>query len=582
MGGTPPNDAESERVVTRPHASGPTKRASLTTAPQIKSPLLKRYLAGAILGLALTAAFPTIGLWPLAWVAPGMLVGAAIGAGPANTFRIGYVAGLVQWLSTLYWLLLIPVAWYPILGWLALGAYLALYPATWLWLVTQMAPVKFSRDSQGFTGGLRALARFAEIPVHNRVCWALAAAAAWVALEIVRTHLLTGFPWLPLGASQYKLVPLIQIASVTGVYGVSFLLVWCSVSILLAVGSAVRTNEHRLAWLGDVFLPGAVLLGLFIWGTSQLGTEPTTVRKIEVAMVQPSIPQTMIWDPRENAARFTKIIELSKAALAGDKPDLLIWPEAALPSFDETTYTAITNLVVTHRVWMIFGADEAEARADSATETHYDYFNSAILLSPSGQFIATYRKRHLVMFGEYIPLRRWLPFLGHFTPIQTGFTPGTQPVQFELDDLGANISALICFEDIFPGLARKSVRDDTDFLLNLTNNGWFRESAAQWQHAVSALFRAVENGLPIVRCSNNGLTCWVDAHGRIRRIFRDEAGTIYGNGILKVQVPLRRSGQLRAQTFYTRHGDMFAWGCFAVTIAIMLKKLLARKRQLDA
>lgn len=582
MVGTPPNDAESERAGTRPHPPRPTKRTGLTAALQIKSPLPKRYLTGAVLGLALTAAFPIIGLWPLAWVAPGMLVMAAIGAGPADTFRIGYIAGLAQWLSTLYWLLLIPVTWYPILGWLALGAYLALYPAVWLWFVTKTAPVKVKQDNHGFAGGLDALVTFAEIPLHNRVCWALAAAAAWVALEIIRTHLLTGFPWLPLGASQFKLVQLIQIASVTGVYGVSFLVVWCSVSILSALAGAIRTDRRRLAWLGDVFLPGAVLLGLFLWGSSRLVTGAPTVRKIEVAMVQPSIPQTMIWDARENAARFAKIIELSKTALAGDKPDLLIWPEAALPSFDETTYTAITNLVMTHRVWMIFGADEVEARHDTETETDYNYFNSAILLSPSGQFVASYRKRHLVMFGEYIPLRRWLPFLGHLTPIQVGFTPGTQPAQFELDDPGAKISALICFEDIFPGLARKSVHNDTDFLLNLTNNGWFRESAAQWQHAVTALFRAVENGLPLVRCSNNGLTCWVDAHGRIRQIFRDEVGTIYGSGILKLQVPLQRPGETRARTFYTRHGDLFGWGCVAITLAIIVKKLRGRRQQLDA
>ena len=125
--------------------------------------------------------------------------------------------------------------------------------------------------------------------------------------------------------------------------------------------------------------------------------------------------------------------------------------------------------------------------------------------------MARYIKRKLVIFGEYVPLADWLPFLKYLTPIQGGFTPGRRPVSFPLPGLRAKTSVLICFEDIFPHLVREHVDDDTDFLVNLTNNGWFGESAAQWQHAANAVFRAVENGLPLVRCANNGLTCWVDA-----------------------------------------------------------------------
>ena len=137
---------------------------------------------------------------------------------------------------------------------------------------------------------------------------------------------------------------------------------------------------------------------------------------------------------------------------------------------------------------------------------------------------------------------------------------------FDLTDLEVKTSVLICFEDTFPRLARESVEGDTDFLVNLTNNGWFGESAAQWQHAASARFRAVENGLPLLRCSNNGLTCWVDAQGRLRQIFQDKTGSVYGAGFVTAKIPLRPPGERRAPTFYHEHGDWFGWGCVILSI----------------
>ena len=138
-------------------------------------------------------------------------------------------------------------------------------------------------------------------------------------------------------------------------------------------------------------------------------------------------------------------------------------------------------------------------------------------------------------------------------------------------------SVLICFEDIFPHLAREAVEEDTDFLVNLTNNGWFGESAAQWQHATSALFRAVENGLPLLRCSNNGLTCWVDAQGRRRQIFRDGGGSVYGPGFMTAEIPLLAPGEKHPPTFYHQHGDWFGWACVAVAATTLVLRLWRRK-----
>jgi apolipoprotein N-acyltransferase len=221
-------------------------------------------------------------------------------------------------------------------------------------------------------------------------------------------------------------------------------------------------------------------------------------------------------------------------------------------------------LLASHPVWLIFSGDSAELLPSGQTAE----FNSSFLVSPGGMTEATYHKRRLVIFGEYIPLVNVLPFLKWLTPIGSGYTPGDRVVPFDLPSLGAKTSVLICFEDMFPHEAREHVQEDTDFLINLTNDGWFGEWAEQKQQAACALFRAVENGVPLVRCCNNGLTCWIDPQGRIREI-ENAGGSIYGPGFITPEIPLRVPGQ-RAQTIYNRYGDWFGWSCCAVSGAYLL------------
>jgi apolipoprotein N-acyltransferase len=149
-------------------------------------------------------------------------------------------------------------------------------------------------------------------------------------------------------------------------------------------------------------------------------------------------------------------------------------------------------------------------------------------------------------------------------------------VPFRVPELRVKFSVLICFEDVFPHGVREYVDEDTDFLLNLTNNGWFGESAAQWQHAASAVFRAVENGVPLVRCANNGLTCWVDPQGRLHEVYFPGTKDIYGPGVKLVQAPLL-AGRKRAPTFYWRHGDVFGWSCVGWCVLVVGRTFLRRK-----
>ena len=539
------------------------------------------YLLAIGAGLLLSCAFPKIGIAGCAWIAPALMIAAAQGKRGGDAFRVGYVAGLAHFLSSLYWLLLIPVAGFPILGWFSLSAFIALYPAVWVWLVAKWQVASGKCESWS-----------------RRTLWSLAGAAIWVALEMVRVRFLGGFPWNPLGASQYQLIPLIQIASVTGVYGISFLVVWVSLSLFSAGRMIFHRPASRFAWQMEIYLPLAAVAALFAFGFARMNEPDASGATLRITLVQPGVPQTLIWNPNENTNRFQQLLELSEHALT-NQTDLLIWPEAAVPEFNEASYAAITNLVHMHHIWLIFNADAVEWRPQAKNQDDFDVFNAAFLFDPEGHFKNVYHKQKLVVFGEYIPLVRWLPFIKWFTPITGSFASGDRPVPFELDfgvrrHVGAlesgdmsphskdgapnhvKTSTLICFEDMFPELAREYVEDDTDFLVNLTNDGWFGDSAEQWQHMACGVFRAVENGVPLVRCCNNGVTCWIDATGRVRDILKDQNGSVYGIGAMTIEVPLQKY----APTFYNRHGDRFGWGCFGFALVIFIYKILQRRKKL--
>jgi len=518
------------------------------------------YLTAIVAGLMLASAFPNFSIAGFAWVAPALILLAARGKIGADSLRIGYVAGLTFWLASLVWLLKMPVTGFPMLGWISLAAYLALYPAAWVWLVSY-----FKFHTSNWTG---------------RSLWTLMGAAAWVALEFLRGWLFSGFPWNYLGISQFKLIPLIQITQFTGVHGVSFLVVWFSLALFSAGQIVFAQPTRRFAWQAEIVLPMTAVVGCYVGGFFWMNREAPPETSLRVTTIQPSVPQTLIWSATEDTRRFAELLSLSQRALT-NKADLLLWPESAVPPMDDATYHAINQFVRSNQIWLVLNADDV-ALLPHAT----NYFNAAFLIGPDGHWRQSYHKRQLVIFGEYVPLANRLPFLKWFTPITGGWTPGDRAVQFEIRTaeadtsnpvitlIGTNETArpperrivktspLICFEDVFAKLGREAADDDTDFLINLTNDGWFGESSEQWQHAAAAVFRAVENNLPLIRCANNGVTCLIDSHGRVRQLFTDPAGNIHGRGTMTVEIPLAAS---RAPTYYHRHGDWFAWSCIGLT-----------------
>jgi apolipoprotein N-acyltransferase len=512
------------------------------------------YLVAAFAGLLLAAAFQKIGIAGFAWIAPALLIFSAHKKNSGDAFRAGYVGGISFWLASLYWLLLMPAPGYSILAWIALSAFLALFFAVWTWLLA---------------------GKIGEGNWARRNCWSLLGAAVWVALEMFRARIFSGFPWSFLGVSQFQLTPLIQIASITGVYGISFLVIWVSLSFFSAMRMILQKPNLRFAWQTEITLPLFVVAGIFACGEVKLRQQNPPASTLRVTLIQPSVPQTLIWDETENSNRFRELLALSQAALT-NKTDLLLWPESAVPELNDENYIAITNFIRAHHVWLIFNADDVLPKKYPTPNDKYDYFNAAFFFDPDGLCAGIYHKQNLVVFGEYIPLVRWLPFVKWFTPITGGYESGKFPVQFEMENLKVKTSPLICFEGTFPRVARKSVQSDTDFLVNLTNDGWFGDSAEQWQHMANSIFRCVENNVPLVRCCNNGVTCWIDASGRVREIFRDKTGSVYGAGAMTIDLPV----QNHAQTFYNRHGDWFGWMCVGIASVLLVIKIFPRRRQL--
>ncbi|MCU1377003.1 MAG: Apolipoprotein N-acyltransferase, partial [Actinomycetia bacterium] len=426
-------------------------------------------------------------------------------------------------LISLDWLLNIPFPKGAIAGWIALSVYAGIFPGVWCVL----------NGTAGEGGNWGQRQRFA-----------LMCALSWVGLELARSHLLGGFPVNLLGVSQYRNVPLIQISSITGVYGVSFLVVWFSASLLNVLRALKQERAYR-GLMGEIAIQLLVILGTSIWGMGRVRNAPAPDRFVKLSMVQPAIPQELIFEPGEGTNRFEQLLRLSEKALASDS-QCLIWPEAAMPPWSSENYKALTNFIALKKVSMVLGCDDAEPETIEG-KTQYKYYNAAFLFNEKGQHAGSYRKKRLVIFGEYVPMLKWLSFLRYLTPIESSYEAGEKSVSFPIPGSDARCSVLICFEDFFPHGGPEAVFPETDFLLNLTNDGWFKEGMMQWQHAINGLFRAVENGVPLVRSTNNGLTCWIDAYGRIREVFKDERGSVYGVGVFNVDLPIVSSVK-RAET----------------------------------
>jgi apolipoprotein N-acyltransferase len=451
-----------------------------------------------------------------------------------------FAAQAVAWTALLWWLR--HVTW---AGLFLLGPIIGVWVGGWYLAVWWTMP------------------RLADRPVLLRIVGLFGLAGGWVILEWLRTWFLGGFPWLPLAASQWQRTALLQIAAFTGAYGVSFILIFFNLGFATSAWKLYTSTERGLLRRSPEFSVALLVLG---FGTMLPMTEafnrgPFSRKLADVALVQPYIPQEVKWDP----ARGPSILDtLEKATLvaAVSEPDFILWPEATTPwavRGDARVREWIESLDVRARAPLVFGsiAIENRGRPDEA------WYNGVFVVAPDlGLQTAYYAKRHLVPFGEYVPLRPLLGWLSKFVPIGDDFSRGLAagPLLVPVRRGSLAIGPLICFEDIFPALARADVRNGADFLFVATNSAWYGEGGAAYQHAAHSVLRAVETRRPVLRCGNGGWSGWIDEFGVIRGVLTDDRGSIYYRGVKTL--PVKRDARwIGRPSFYVEHGDWFVAAC---------------------
>jgi apolipoprotein N-acyltransferase len=449
------------------------------------------------------------------------------------------------------------VAWTILLGWLhnvtwvglfLLGPFVGCWVGSWYLVAAWTMPRMLGRPT---------LTRFAAM---------IGLAGAWVLIEWTRTWLLGGFPWLPLAASQWTMVSMLQIAAYTGAYGISF--------VVVIVNLGFAAYAHRLFREGatglnkrsqEFFLSLFVVLACFSLHVQQtFNRAPFAKPFAKIAVVQPYIPQVEKWDPKMMGDIFL-VLEKQTMDAAAMRPDLILWPEASTPlamKGDAQARQWVEALVKRAGVPLLLGSIAVENR-DQPSEK---WFNATFLVTPEGGMRDDYyAKRQLVPFGEFIPLRPVLGWLTKFVPIGGDFARGKSPAPMLVPIRNESIvfGPLICYEDVYPDLARDSVLAGAGVLTVLTNNGWFGEGGAAYQHAAHSVLRAVENRRPVLRCGNGGWSGWIDEFGAIRNVAVDADDRIYFRGMRSFAVT-RDSRWIDQTTFYSDHGDWFVLVCFAL------------------
>ena len=462
-------------------------------------------------------------------------------SGTRKAFLLGLTAGLVYFTGTLYWMTLVMAVYGGLPMWIAatlngaLIAYLALFPALFA-VVMQRAVAAF---------GARALA---------------AAPLVWVATELGRTYLLTGFPWVLVGYSQAAVLPIAQLASLVGVYGVS--------ALVVAVSAAAANVV--VAEAGERLRPAMVVAGLLLivgaWGSRRAEAAEWTRagEPIRVGLVQGNVDQGQKWDPARATFIFTNYLDMTRQAVDRGA-QFVLWPESSTPFYfeearDRAEADRLRALARQARVTMLIGSDQIERGVPPK------YFNSAFLVRADGSTGGVYRKMHLVPFGEYVPFKRLLFFAAPLVEAVSDFSEGDRPVLLPVGE--HLVSTSICYEIVYPHLVRQFVTEGSELLATITNDAWFGRTSAPYQHFAQASMRAIEAGRYLVRSANTGISGIVDPYGRV----------VDRTPIYQPAVVVGEARFLRTTTLYTRIGDVFAYASVVAALALVL---LSRRRRVQ-
>jgi len=449
-----------------------------------------------------------------------------------------FVFGLISFLGGLWWLRHVTFG-----GYLCLAFCCAFYPVVWGLILIRY------RDKVSFT---------------------FLAPLAFTALEYIKTHLFTGLPWGLLGSTQFENVFLIQISAVTGVYGVSFLLVLVNAALVETTWLVRKKTEGLTKYFP---LAASILLVVLscYYGKITIESriqEMESGSELKVSLVQGNIAPTLDWNPAYSKLKFLKYEELT-FKLKEEKPQLIIWPESAVDfeiRYHDEVRQNISEIAKEMDAFMVIGSNDIKFKERKR------YYNSAFFISPKGEILGSYDKIHLVPFGEYIPYINIFPFLKSVIPIPEDYSPGEEFTIFSLKQKKGShfFGILICFEDTFPNLARKFVYQGANFLVNITNDGWFGRSSAAHQQEALAVFRAVENNVYFLRGTSTGVSSVINPYGKIISTVKDSQGNetwVSGVTTERIFLPLERS-----VTFYTVWGDLFSILCVIVLSFLMVFK----------
>jgi apolipoprotein N-acyltransferase len=512
--------------------------------------IFNRFYGPAFLtGLLLFLSFPKIDLYMFAWVALTPLLIFLYDLKKKEAFKAGFLAGAVYFFGTTYWIYhslhyygsipLVPSLFLVLL----LSLYLSLYPALFSYFYSS-------------------LIRKTDFPAL------FIAPVLWTTLEFVRSYALTGFPWSSLGYSQYKFLHAIQIADLTGVYGVSFLIV----AINGAVADIFLLKKRKLDRPLYSLIPTAagfislliIIIATFSYGFYRLYSERGGTQ-IRAAVVQGNIEQDKKWDPDFKNKVIATYKELSMAA-ADEKPDIIIWPESSVPFIfkkDEERTDDLISFQKELNSYLLFGSILVKEKNDTEERTNgLAYTNSAVLLDKNGNISFTYDKMHLVPFGEYVPLRELLFFIdklafafgaGDFIP---GSTYNTAETTF------GSFGVPICYEIIFPGLVRKFYTQGGNFIVTITNDAWFGDTSGPYQHFNKAVFRAIENRKPVIRAANTGISGFIDSNGRI----------IAKTALFDKTFMVKDIYTDKTRSVYTKYGDIFSFLCIVCSLLLLMRK----------
>jgi apolipoprotein N-acyltransferase len=509
--------------------------------------------------------FPLPSLYVLSWIALAPLLVAVLHARAAETlqlsgspgrklvganfgqgFLLGYLNGMIWYAGTCYWV-------YDTMhqyGGLSAPSALSILILFCLYLALY----------HGAFGALLALVADPDTPLSRRAL--VSVPFLWVAVELARTRI-TGFPWDLLGTVQVDNIPLARVASFTGVYGLSFEILL--VNTAFATAFLVRRDKRKTLLIAGLCAAVALQAGRWV-------APPRPPSDHTALLVQPNIPilDSSGWtkDYFEGTLRDLLWISEKPTSEGAEKPDLIVWSESPAPFYtsDPLFRETVSRLARQTHAWVLTGSIGVR-NASEVPEQGTAVYNSAALVDPQGQWIGRYDKIHLVPFGEYLPFKKVFSFAGGLTREIGDFARGTSRAPLQAG--GSKLGVFICYESVFPDEVRRVVKNGAQVMVNISNDGWYGDSGAYAQHLMQSRMRAVENDRWLLLDTNTGVTASVDPYGRVERSLARK---------IRATVPAPYALTTNVTTFYTRHGDWFAYLCAIISLGALLTRFLFHRK----